>query len=120
MTGRISGLLRDHVEQVDRVAISGPSRLDLIFAAEYDFHRRFCERPEEMRRLAQLLQDVTGVVIQVRFIVEEAKAESVSDESVVETDESLRVTDPMVEEVENIFGATLQRVVPVNRPNRSE
>jgi hypothetical protein len=102
------------------VAISGPSRLDLVFAAEYDFHRRFCERPEEMRRLEQLLQDVTGGVIQVRLIVEEAKAESVSEESVVEGDESSRVTDPMVEEAENIFGATLQRVVPVNRPNPSD
>ncbi len=120
VTGRISGLLREHVERVDHVAISGPSRLDLVFAAEYDFHRRFCERPEEMRRLEQLLQDVTGGVIQVRLIVEEAKVESVSEESVVEVDESPREADPMVEEAENIFGATLQRVVPVNRPNRSE
>jgi hypothetical protein len=42
------------------------------------------------------------------------------EDSVVEVDESPREADAMVQEVENIFGATLQRVVPVNRPNRSE
>ena len=115
VTGRISGLLREHVQRVDRIAISGPNRLDLVFAAEYDFHRRFCERPEEMRRLEQLLQDVTGDVVQVRLILEEPKAEDASEES-ASVEEEPAATDPMVEEARSIFGASVQRVVPVNRP----
>jgi len=115
VTGRISGLLREHVERVDRIAISGPNRLDLVFAAEYDFHRRFCERPEEMRRLEQLLRDVTGGVVQVRLLLEEPKAEAVSQESVA-IEEKPVATDPMVEEAQSIFGASVQRVVPINRP----
>jgi DNA polymerase-3 subunit gamma/tau len=119
VTGRISGLLREHVERVDRVAISGPNRLDLVFAAEYDFHRRFCERPEEMRRLEQLLRDVTGDVVQVRLLVEEPKAEAVSEESAA-IEEKPEATDPMVEEAQSIFGASVQRVVPINRPTSDD
>jgi len=119
VTGRISGLLREHVEQVDRIAISGPNRLDLVFAAEYDFHRQFCERPEEMRRLEQLLQDVTGGVVQVRLILEDRNVEDASEDSLV-VEEKPAATDPMVEEAQDIFGASVQRVVPVNRPTSDD
>ena len=119
VTGRISGLLREHAERVDRVAISGPNRLDLVFAAEYDFHRRFCERPEEMRRLEQLLRDVTGGVVQVRLLVEEPKAEAVSEESAAIEEKPVAI-DPMVEEAQSIFGASVQRVVPINRPTSDD
>ena len=115
VTGRISSLLREHVQRVDRIAISGPNRLDLVFAAEYDFHRRFCERPEVMRQLEELLQDVTGGLVQVRLIQEEREPEVVPEEPTAEKVEVIE-TDPMVEEAQNVFGATVQRVVPVNRP----
>jgi len=117
VTGRISGLLREHVQRVDRIAISGPNRLDLVFAAEYDFHRRFCERPEVVRQLEELLQDVTGGVVQVRLIQEERKPEpEPAPEEQSKTNVEVIETDPMVEEAQNVFGATVQRVVPVNRP----
>ena len=115
VTGQISDLLREHVERVDRVAISGPNRLDLVFPAEYDFHKRFCERPEVMKRLEQLLQDVTGGVVQVRLILEETETAEATTEAPA-TEESTVEADPMVEEAQNVFGATVERVVPVNRP----
>ena len=115
VTGQINDLLREHIDRVDRIAISGPNRLDLVFPAEYDFHKRFCERPEVMQRLEQLLQDVTGGVVQVRLILEETETEAVTaDPSTV--DEDTVEADPMVEEAQSVFGATVERVVPVNRP----
>ncbi|MCH2590217.1 MAG: DNA polymerase III subunit gamma/tau [Planctomycetales bacterium] len=115
VTGQISDLLREHVERVDRVAISGPNRLDLVFPAEYHFHKTFCERPEVMQRLEQLLRDVTGGVVQVRLILEETETAEATTEAPA-TEESTVEADPMVEEAQNVFGATVERVVPVNRP----
>ncbi len=115
VTGQINDLLREHIDRVDRIAISGPNRLDLVFPAEYDFHKQFCERPEVMQRLEQLLQDVTGGVVQVRLILEETETEAVTaDPSTVEEDTV--EADPMVEEAQSVFGATVERVVPINRP----
>ena len=119
VTGRISGLLREHVERVERVAISGPNRLDLVFAAEYDLQRRYCERPEVMRQLEQLLRDVTGGVVQVRLVLEEREAEAATTGSPA-VEEEIAEADPMVEEARSVFGATVERVVPVNRPTSDE
>jgi len=115
VTGQISDLLREHVERVQRVAISGPNRLDLVFPAEYDFHKRFCERPEVMQRLEQLLQDVTGGVVQVRLILEETETAAANTETPAIEEDTVEA-DPMVEEAQSVFGATVERVVPVNRP----
>jgi len=68
-----------------------------------------------MQRLEQLLQDVTGGVVQVRLILEETETEAVTaDPSTVEEDTV--EADPMVEEAQSVFGATVERVVPINRP----
>ena len=116
VTGQISDLLREHVERVDRVAISGPNRLDLVFPAEYHFHKTFCERPEVMQRLEQLLRDVTGGVVQVRLILEETETAGATTEAPAIEEGTVDEADPMVEEAQSVFGATVERVVPVNRP----
>jgi DNA polymerase-3 subunit gamma/tau len=116
VTGQISDLLREHVERVDRVAISGPNRLDLVFPAEYHFHKTFCERPEVMQRLEQLLRDVTGGVVQVRLILEETETAEATTEAPAIEEGTVDEADPMVEEAQSVFGATVERVVPVNRP----
>ena len=116
VTGQISDLLREHVERVNRVAISGPNRLDLVFPAEYHFHKTFCERPEVMQRLEQLLQDVTGGVVQVRLILEETETAEATTEAPAIEEGTVDEADPMVEEAQSVFGATVERVVPVNRP----
>ena len=111
VVGSIGDLLRDHVACVNRVAISGPNRLDLFFPSGYDFQKQFCQRPEVMSRLQELWESETGDVMQLRLVLEEPEP-VVEDVVPAETP----VENPkMVEEAQEVFGATIERVVPVNR-----
>ena len=68
-----------------------------------------------MQRLEQLLQDVTGGVVQVRLILEETETAAATTETPAIEEDTVEA-DPMVEEAQSVFGATVERVVPVNRP----
>ena len=115
VVGRISNLLKEHVARVDHVAISGPNRLDLVFPGEYDFHKRFCERPEMMQQLEQLLREVTGGSVQVRLVLQERDPGDADGVEVEAESAQPEAVDPMVEEAERVFGAAVERVVPVSR-----
>ena len=61
-----------------------------------------------LRQLEELLQEVTGFLVQVRLIQEEREPEAIPEEPTAEKVEVIE-TDPMVEEAQNVFGATVQR-----------
>ena len=69
-----------------------------------------------MQRLEQLLRDVTGGVVQVRLILEETETAEATTEAPAIEEGTVDEADPMVEEAQSVFGATVERVVPVNRP----
>lgn len=113
VVGEISDILYDHVTCVDRVAISGPNRLDLVFPAGYHFQKQFCERPEMFQRLQGLLRNVTGQVVHLRMLVDEAepkKAVEATEEPELEVE-----LGGLVQEAQDVFGATVERVIPVPR-----
>ncbi len=114
VVGSISDLLRDHIECVNRVAISGPNRLDLFFPSGYDFQKQFCQRPEVMHRLQQLWQNETGDVVQMRLVLEEPDP-AVEEDVAARAPAEIPELGALVEEAQDVFGATIERVVPVNR-----
>ena len=113
VVGEISDILHDHVTCVDHVAISGPNRLDLVFPAGYHFQKQFCERPEMLQRLQGLLQNVTGQVVHLRMLVDETEPAVV--EATVEREVEVEELGGLVQEAQDVFGATVERVVPVSR-----
>ena len=60
---RCSGLLADSARQCERVAISAPNRLVVVFKPEYTFAKSTCGRPENAARLQQALAGFGGVEI---------------------------------------------------------
>jgi len=121
---RITDMLRDHIGCVERTAISGPNRLDVMFPGRYHFHKSYCERPNELSRLEATVEQITGHAVQLRLVIEqkdevapvETERDAASVESLVPSDED--VSDELVAQVRTLFGATIERVSPVNRRGR--
>ena len=113
VVGEISDILHDHITCVDRVAISGPNRLDLVFPAGYHFQKQFCERPEMLQRLQGLLRNVTGQVVHLRMLVDETEPKKAVEAT--EEPESEVELGGLVQEAQDVFGATVERVIPVPR-----
>ncbi|MBN1589180.1 MAG: hypothetical protein JW888_06680, partial [Pirellulales bacterium] len=69
--GQSTGLLAENARLYDRVAISAPNRLVVVFKAGYTLARSVCQRPENATRLRQALAAVTGEAVQVEFHLDE-------------------------------------------------
>ncbi|MDB5346085.1 MAG: polymerase subunit gamma and tau [Schlesneria sp.] len=106
---RLSDMIGAHLRRVAKTAISGPSQLDFLFPANYDLDRRQCDRPEVVSRLEQIVFDLVGKRVRVRFHLTEAVAPepkavatpakvAVKSRVVEETD------DPYLQEMMNVFG----------------
>jgi len=70
--GRLNDMTGTHLSRVARVAISGPTQLDFIFPANYDFDRKQCDRVEVVNKVEQIVQELVGQRIRVRFLLSEA------------------------------------------------
>lgn len=106
---RLSDMIGAHLNRVAKTAISGPSQLDFLFPANYDLDRRLCDRPEVVSRLEQIVFELVGKRVRVRFHLTEAVAteprlvatpmKAPAKSRVVEETE-----DPYLQEMMTVFG----------------
>lgn len=71
MLEEINDLLRSHVKQVSKAAISAPNKLELTFPRKYHFSKRYCEKPEVISRLEQIAERISGQNLRVSLVVSE-------------------------------------------------
>ena len=64
---RSEGLVAEHAAYVDCVAISAPNRLVASFKSTYNFHKSFCERPDQKAELERALAEVTGASVRLEL-----------------------------------------------------
>ena len=110
LLSRLNDMIGTHLNRVTRTAISGPTQLDFYFPANYDLDRRQCDRPEVVKRLEQIIAELVGQQIRVRFLVAEATVEpSVQVTPATETSLAKKrfvenPEDPYLQEMMNVFG----------------
>jgi DNA polymerase-3 subunit gamma/tau len=106
---RLNDMIGAHLRRVAKTAISGPSQLDFLFPANYDLDRRQCDRPEVVNRLEQIIFELVGKRVRVRFHLTEAiAAEPKAVATPAKVPAKSRVVeetdDPYLQEMMDVFG----------------
>jgi len=65
VVGEINDMLKSHVKAVTRAAISAPNKLELTFPRGYHFSKRYCEKPEAIARMEQIVARLTGQDVRI-------------------------------------------------------
>jgi DNA polymerase-3 subunit gamma/tau len=123
---RLTGMSGTYLSRVAKCAISGPSQLDFSFTPKYDLDRKQCDRPEVVSRIEQIVGELTGTRVRVRFLVsDDAPPEAVKVTSVaVNTSVKYRVVDepedPYLLQLMGVFQVQGWRIQPqVPEPGRT-
>jgi DNA polymerase-3 subunit gamma/tau len=114
--GEINDMLKSHVKAVTRAAISAPNKLELTFPRGYHFSKRYCEKPEAIARLEQIVARLTGQDVRISLALSDegpavqvsaadAGAASSSRKRVYQPEE-----DEFVSSVMSTFSAQVVRV----------
>jgi DNA polymerase-3 subunit gamma/tau len=117
--GRLTDMTGTHLSRVCRTAISGPTQLDFYFPANYDLDRRQCDRPEVVQRLEQIVSEIVGKRVRVRFQVSEAVAEEPVKAAAAPAKSSAKSQfvelpdDPYLQDITNVFGIKIWKVQPL-------
>jgi DNA polymerase-3 subunit gamma/tau len=106
---RLNDMTGEHLRLVVKTAISGPSQLDFLFPANYDLGRRQCDRPEVVSRLEQIVFELVGQRVRIRFHLTEAvAAEPKAATTPAKVPAKSRVVeetdDPYLQEMMTVFG----------------
>jgi DNA polymerase III subunit gamma/tau len=72
---RLDGVLAEMAGSAERVAITAPNRLVVVFPAGYNLHREGCERPDRKSKIEKALEEVTGTRLAVELQVDSGKTE---------------------------------------------
>lgn len=126
---RLEDMLKDSVKRASGVAILGPNRLDLQFPARYSFHKQYCERLDELKRLEQLAEQVTGQPVRVTCSLVETGDANPPERSPGtgqgKAEASRKMpdfrNDEFVQQALAVFGGSVERIVPLaEAPTRKE
>ncbi len=111
--------IRTHLNRVSRKAIFVPNRLDITFPATYTFSKLYFEdKPELTRRVEAQLRELTGISVQIRYLLDQETAKSGSSK---EPSQRSGMTSPQtnkpefVTAAETIFSATVARAERIRR-----
>jgi len=112
-----SSMITAKARQYDSVAISAPNRLEVTFKETYNLCKAFCERSDQLKKIEQALEEVTGARIRVDFalsrddtpvaakpVARQAEPDSQMKRMVEAEDE------PIVRKAKELFGARVTRV----------
>ena len=120
VVGEITDMLKSHVKAVSSVAISAPNKLELTFPRSYHFSKRFCEKPEAIGRLEQIVARLTGQEVRISLALSEETAAAASDAESKPDDATGRQKrvykpedDDFVSNVMETFSAQVVRVDPI-------
>jgi DNA polymerase-3 subunit gamma/tau len=102
--------IASHLKNATRIAILGPNALELVFPKSYSFSKNYCERPDTLRKIQALAQELAGRSVEFRLSFDEsdvaAETSRVTAPPVRRTLDSVS-KDPFVQQVMSIFGGTL-------------
>ena len=106
---RLNDMTGAHLKRVAKTAISGPSQLDFLFPANYDLDRRLCDRPEVVSRLEQIVFELVGKRVRIRFhltdaVAAELKAAPTSAKVPAKSRVVEETDDPYLQEMMDVFG----------------
>ena len=105
-----------------RVQLQGPSVIEVIFAEEKGFSYQFCNRPEKVKQLGELLTAAAGKSVSPRLSLERGASPTprpapVRQQPAAEEPELLRNStvekDPFVRQVLSLFGGEVVEVRPI-------
>jgi DNA polymerase-3 subunit gamma/tau len=118
-------LLAKQLRGAARVQLQGPAVLELVFPEDKGFNYQFCNRPEKVKQLGELLTAVTGQAISPRLTLERGTPSAtrpapVRQQPVHQEPELLRNStvekDPFVQQVLSLFGGEVVEVRPILVP----
>lgn len=114
VVAQLTDRLQGHLQKADSLAISGPNRLELSFPQSYVSSKQFCERPDNLARIAASAARVAGEVIEITLAPaldggspppsQRTKSKDQPASRVKKLDVS---SDPFVQQALDIFGGTL-------------
>jgi hypothetical protein len=109
---QIGGLGGDMARQTSEIAIRAPNQLVATFPAKYNSCKLFCERPEVVKRLAQVISQLVGQPVQLSFqLSDETPAEVQPARPVSHRQKMQEVCDrPYVRKAMEVFDATALRL----------
>jgi DNA polymerase III subunit gamma/tau len=64
---KLGGLAAEKAIQASSAAIRAPDQLVVTFPKKYNFCKQFCERPETLRQLVELVRQIVGRPLQLSF-----------------------------------------------------
>jgi DNA polymerase-3 subunit gamma/tau len=103
-------------------ANSAPNRLVIAFPARYNFAKVFCERPDQLPRIEQVVGQIAGGTVKLEFVFDEAAApETPVKNERKSIDRRNLVTEasgnPLVQKALEVFDATVVHVEPATKQN---
>jgi DNA polymerase-3 subunit gamma/tau len=116
VVGEINDMLKSHVKAVARAAISAPNKLELTFPRGYHFSKRYCEKPEAIARLEQIVARLTGQDVRVSLTLSDegpAAQASATDTDAASSSRKRKYKpeeDEFVSSVMSTFSAQVVRV----------
>lgn len=100
-----------HLKAAERLAISGPNRLDIFFDESYDFSRQACERVENLSQIQAAATRLVGEPVTVNIQTGETTGESrPRPQPVTPLPPPPTDDQPFVEQVKTVFAAKLVNV----------
>ena len=103
-----------HLKNASRSAIFGPNRLEFSFTRRYSFCKNYCERPEAIRRIQAVANQLAGRSVELVIdsddsAPEEEASGATTTKQPVPKRLSTRTTDadPFVQHVLSVFGGSV-------------
>ena len=110
---QLDGLVVDQALKAETVAISAPNQLTVGFPRRYNSCKTFCESADRLAELEQVLLQVTGQSLRLRFnLLDDEKTPQVAAPPVVSRRQQMRelASHPTVRHAIEIFDAELVRI----------
>jgi len=130
-----SDMLKQHLQGVCQLAISGPNCLVLVFSADYTFSKQYCERPDVLKRLQRNVMELTGAEVRIELRLQATVGEDSGEESAAGQSAAGAAAqasdgaaaqasdgdqDPFVRQAAELFGAKIAKVEDLSQPSRFE
>lgn len=120
VVAEITDLLKSHAKSATRIAIIGPNKLEVSFPQRYHFSKKYCEKPDVLRRLEEIASRVAGQPLRIVLTAyedESANAAAATPDAPKATKAGRRIykpeEDPFVSNIMNLFTAQVVKVEPV-------
>ena len=106
---KLSGVVTAKARQYNRLAAPGSDQLVVTFDQTYNMCKSYCERPEQAKKIARALEEVTGSAVRVTFTLCEDEAVPVTEKPARPVSRQQKMAaaadNPLVRRARELFGA---------------